>query len=88
MVVAVMLYLPVIFVRKVSPRSILRNRYRRLCGINWIIRCFGKQDEEETPNAEEHGELGEEQKISKEVAELQEYNAHVRERVWFWLLFW
>eukprot|EP00960_Hanusia_phi_P078181 768791-Hanusia_phi.AAC.1 len=89
-IIAFMIYLPVLFVRKVSPRSILKSRYHRLCTLDWLYRCFGKKESGLDPEtgARSSGQEKSEEEIAQELQELQKYNSHVRERVWFWLLFW
>ena len=99
-VTAIFLYLPVIFVRKVGPKAISEDSYLPLCAmdrfIKWFRSCWGRMSSRTSaegegavkPNLASNHEGMTEEEIEEQVRLINKYNAHVRERVWFWLLFW
>ena len=94
-VVGVFMLLPLPFLRKTSPANVLRDSLRPWCIFRFNLARLcpwsAQEDEEGSKNRVDLLAKREDMKpeqVTAQVAQVNEYNAHVQERVWFWFLFW
>ena len=99
-IIGVCMLLPLLFLKKVTPAGIVADKFRPLCvfkiNLQWVLKfitCSGGRDASSMEEGVRIDLVNRNpqmtaQELEQQVEKVNQYNAHVKERVWFWLLFW